>query len=392
MYVETRVKHIAVLLTLLVATAFLASCDQDGEFEPEHVVEGGPGYEVSRLDPSVWATTDISQPKILLPLNDSSWHDLEGERMVTTDDGGQAEVRGPSCTAVYVYQNSGLTMSACPKGGGTGSCSTGTIISTNCDVSIRTIPADVEIEGTWFSVTYLEEARVTLVIVGEGLVKVTPATALDFQLVDRAQLLYEVITRDFGEPVQVEVAMGEEARFLYTASDDRLTELKEFGDLPSARTWLDTQELQSLRDVLSPLDPLLGPWLEQILEQARQDGIQLSTTRTEQITPTPSIPSSTPPLTMVSIVDGEAQPNLATAWQVSEDGLSWTFLLDEGRETSDGGAYTSDIIEQILNEEGFILIKGYAGSEILDDFTIILILEQASPDFLGELAQIEFPQ
>lgn len=370
----SRLRHMVALVALLLLT----NCTPT----PEVLEIDESGYEVKRLDAKVWATNDNSQPKKLFLLTDGLWYSLVGERMATTDRNGQAEIRGPDCTALYVYKDSGLTMSGCPKGGGTGSCSTGTMVSEDCDVSIRTMPADVETVGTWFSVTYLEGSQVTLVIVAEGAVRVTPATELDFRLVDREQLQYEVATREMGEVVPVEVMKGDEPRFLYTASDDRLEELQATGALPAARAWLGLGELPPLREVLSQRDPNLEPWLEQIWEQAGQDGIRF---------PEPEGP---PPVTLVSFVDGEARPNLAEAWEVSEDGLQWIFFLAEGREMSDGTPYTSDIVEEILtlNEEGYEQIKGYEGSEKIDDYTIMLLLETSNPDFLREVSQIELPQ
>jgi hypothetical protein len=376
---ESKLRDVVVLVTLLLAAALLTSCTQ----APEEVVEiEEPGYEVKRLDDKAWATTDSSQPKKLLLLTDASWHNLVGERMATTDKDGQAEIRGPGCTALYVYQDSGLTMSGCPKGGGTGSCSTGTIVSKDCDASIRTMPADVETVGTWFSVTYLEGSQVTLVIVAEGAVRVTPATELNFRLVDREQLQYEVVTRELGEVVSVEVLADDEPRFLYTASDDRLKELQATGALPAARTWLGLEELPPLREVLGQEDPNLEPWLEQIWEQAGRDGIQFPEAK------------GPPPVTLVSFVDGEFEPNLAEGWEVSDDGLQWVFHLAEGREMPDGTPYTSDTVEELLtrNEVGYQRIKGYAGSEKIDDYTIVLLLERPNPDFLQEVSQIELPQ
>jgi hypothetical protein len=369
----SRFRHVVTLVALLLLT----NCTPTPK-----VVETGLGYEVRQLDAKVWATNDNSQPKKLLLLTDGSWYNLVGERMATTDKDGQAEIKGPKCTALYVYKDSGLTMSGCPKGGGTGSCSTGTMVSKDCDVSIRTMPADVETVGTWLSVTSLEGSQVTLVIVAEGTVRVTPVTRLDFKLVDREQLQYKVATRELGEVVPVEVMKGDAPRFLYTASDDRLEELQATGDLPAARTWLGLSELPPLREVLRQRDPNLELWLEQIWEQAGQDGIRF---------PEPEGP---PPVTLVSFVDGEARPNLAEAWEVSEDGLRWTFFLAEDREMSDGTPYTSAIVEEVLTlkEEGYEQIRGYEGSKKIDDYTIMLLLSRPNPDFLKEVSQIELPQ
>jgi hypothetical protein len=367
-------RQVSILVVMFITAVMLTSCDDD------EVVQTAAGYEVKRLDDKAWATTDSGRPKDLLRLNDSLWHDLEGQRMATTNGSGQAQIKGPNCTAVYVYQKSGLVMSACPKGGGTGSCSTGTLVSKNCNVSIRTMPADVETFGTWYSVTYLEELQLTLVIVAEGSVKVTPYTQLNFRLVDPERLEYEVDVREEGEPVDVRAISGETPRFLYTASDDRLRELQAVGDLPPPRTPLGLEELPPLREVLVRFDPNLDPWVEQILEDAIEDGFEV------EVQPTV--------VTLVSFVDGEPQPNVAQEWEVSEDGLRWTFSLFQAREMIDGRPYTSEIVEEIFtqNEQGFQWIKGYAGAEILDDFTIMIVLETPNPNFLQEVSRIELPE
>ena len=44
--------------------------------------------------------------------------------------------------------------------------------------------------------------------------------------------------------------------------------------------------------------------------------------------------------------DGRLTPGLATAWQVSEDGLRWTFELRDGVTFHDGSAMTPDPITQ----------------------------------------------
>jgi len=100
-----------------------------------------------------------------------------------------------------------------------------------------------------------------------------------------------------------------------------------------------------------------------------------------------------PPVTLVSFVDGEFVPNLAEAWEVSEDGLQWLFRLSEGRQMSDGRPYTADTVQETLDgyERGYEMIEGYAGSEKVDDYTIILLLEAPNPELLMAVSQIELP-
>jgi hypothetical protein len=362
-----RWQSVLVSVPFLLALLLLANCGS------EKVAETGAGYEAKRLDARVWASTDAGQPDDLLLVNDNVWHDLFGVRMVTTDGSGQAQLRGPNCDWAFVYQNSGLKLSPCSKGGGTGDCAVGAVLSSDCDISIRTMPADVHKVGTWVAVIYLEESQVTLVIVGEGAVTVTPATELEFELVDRERMEFEIFKRELGEEIPVKVENGE-PRLLYTASDQRLDELRGLGELPPARQSLGMEALQPLRDTLGQLDPILNLWVEEIQKQAEQDGIPLSPA----------------PVTLVSIVDGEPRPNVALKWESAEDGLQWFIALDPDRQMANGVPYTADIIAAILNEEGG-QIKGYGGAEPVDDFTVVLYLESPNPDLLRELAQIELP-
>jgi len=361
---------------LLIVTLLLGSCSST------QVVQTASGYEVRRLDEQAHATTDIGQPHTLLLLDDTDWHGLEGVRMATTDAAGQVEIRGPGCEAVFIFQNSGLTMNECPRGGGTGACSQGTFEIRDCEVSIQTLPANVDIAGSWVWVTYLEHTQVTLVIVVEGYVAVTPATVLEAKVVDPEALQYEIAARELGQTIDTTVDEGEPPGFLYTASNDRLAQLQEVGDLPPSRTWMGLEALAPLRELLSRRNPELNKWLDQIEERAAEGGVLFPQEREQR------------PTTLVTLVDGEVQPDLAVQWEVSEDGLRWTFYLDEGRRMSDGTPYTSEVVEQVLTgeEQGFERIKGYQGVEALDDHTFTLYLYEPNKELLEQLATIELPQ
>jgi hypothetical protein len=121
----------------------------------------------------------------------------------------------------------------------------------------------------------MEDLELVLVIVGEGTVTVTPVTKLDYELADPELLEYEVTTRELGDVEVVTVEQGDGPRFLYTAPDDRIAELRELGDLPAERSWLGLDELPALRLVVHELEPQLELWLENIWEQAGLDGIQI---------------------------------------------------------------------------------------------------------------------
>lgn len=330
------------------------------------------GLDVSRLDDSVWATTDDSQREVLLRIPDDVPHTLRGEGWVTVDGSGQALLTGGSCSAAYVYQNSGLTVSGCPRGGGTGMCSTGTLLLSGCDISVSTLSADVTVTGSWLSVTYLQHSQVTLVIVGEGSVVINPVVELDFRPLDLGDFIYEVDVREFGADLPSGEVSREAPVFLYTAGDDQLTEL---GLEVEPRTWLEPSALPPLIQALVQLDPQLGFWLDLVSDQAAEDGIQIPV-----------------PLTLVSFVDGKPVPNLALSWEVLEDGLGWRFTLNPEKQETEGAFYSVGLVAEILSMEknGPLTITGFLGVEIIDDFTFDIYLEEPNPDFLVQVASIQF--
>ena len=255
---------------LLLVVVLFANCQP----QPKGA-DTGAGYKVRRVDPKVFATHDSTQPNILLSLTDDDPYDLVGGRMVATEDNGQALIWSSICKGLYLYGDSKLTLSDSPEGGGTGADAVGAGTSDNCDVSIRTMPADVSKSGTWFSFSYMDDLELVLVIVGEGTVAVTPVTKLDYELADPERLEYKVITRELDDVQVVTVEQGDGPRFLYTAPDDRIAELRELDDLPAERSWLGLDELPALRLVIHELEPQLELWLEEIWEQAGLDDIQI---------------------------------------------------------------------------------------------------------------------
>jgi hypothetical protein len=98
-----------------------------------------------------------------------------------------------------------------------------------------------------------------------------------------------------------------------------------------------------------------------------------------------------PAVSLVSYLNGEIVPDLAEAWEISEDGLRWTFFLVKDRQMSDGEPYTSYIVLATL-DENWERLTGYEGSEVIDDYTIMVMLEKPNPQFLMEISQIEMPR
>jgi hypothetical protein len=201
----------------------------------------------------VWAGASGASP--LPQLGDcglaNNWHNLSADDWVTTDEDGEAWVDIDDCEIIYVFQSSGLIRAACPKSdytGGNVTCSVeGTSAYNNAcasEVIIQTPSSELVLEGTWLSVTYLEDRQLTLVIVLQGQVQVRPV--LDGE------------SFKLGEPVEVSAG-----QLLYTAPD---AVLERIGDLPP-REPLPLEQLKPLAEALA-----LQPWLERVWERAKTDG------------------------------------------------------------------------------------------------------------------------
>lgn len=96
--------------------------------------------------------------------------------------------------------------------------------------------------------------------------------------------------------------------------------------------------------------------------------------------------------------EGEFYPGLAEAWEVSEDGLCWTFSLREGVTFHDGTPlnaeavkFTFDSIQNPeLGSQGAIDILGpYAGTEVIDDSTAQVCFERPYASALNAFSENE---
>jgi hypothetical protein len=151
---------------------------------PNAAQVGGSGWEVQRYLAfnSVWAS--ITELLVVENLPDSTWRGLVTNGYVTTDADGQGRIRRDQCTA-WVFQKSSWgfsreEVSACARGSTSVQCSTAsTALFQNCAISVVTLPATVTMQGTVVTVVYNQEAELTLAIVHEGGVLMTPADAPD---------------------------------------------------------------------------------------------------------------------------------------------------------------------------------------------------------------------
>ncbi|MGC5775053.1 ABC transporter substrate-binding protein [Paenibacillus pabuli] len=99
---------------------------------------------------------------------------------------------------------------------------------------------------------------------------------------------------------------------------------------------------------------------------------------------------------VVQLPDGSIKPWLAKEWSVSEDGKSYTFKLREDVKFQDGTPFNAEAVKFNLDRvidpatkaaNSLALIRPYSSSEVIDEYTIKVNLEQPSQAFLGNLSQ-----
>jgi len=94
--------------------------------------------------------------------------------------------------------------------------------------------------------------------------------------------------------------------------------------------------------------------------------------------------------------DGSIHPWLATEWEASPDGKSYTFKLRQDVKFHDGTPFNAEAVkynyDRILNPEtkaanSQSLIYPYESAEVIDEYTVKLNLKTPSGAFLGNLSQ-----
>lgn len=81
--------------------------------------------------------------------------------------------------------------------------------------------------------------------------------------------------------------------------------------------------------------------------------------------------------------DGHIKLVLADSYTVSDDGLEYTFVLKQGIKFHDGSDFNADAVAWNYNKAAAAgVITGLVGAEVIDDYTVKLILDVANPFFL----------
>ena len=169
------------VLSLAIVAGAMVGCNGSTTVPPQD--------EVLRLTPVVWAGSPPTNPPLL---DHNNWESLATGDVVRTDDAGQAQVQLVGCSgSLYVFKDGAIQVATCLKEEQASGLATCVQIGTawfNVDCTSRFIVdtpgSRITIAGTAFSVTYMPERRLTLVIVFDGAVTVQPV--VDFGTGDLA--------------------------------------------------------------------------------------------------------------------------------------------------------------------------------------------------------------
>jgi len=97
---------------------------------------------------------------------------------------------------------------------------------------------------------------------------------------------------------------------------------------------------------------------------------------------------------VMPVAGGGTEPWLAESWDISDDGLAYTFHLQKGVKFHDGSELlASDVVYtynrlQAIGEGYAYLISGITSVEASDDYTVVFQLEQPSGLFVPSLARL----
>lgn len=98
---------------------------------------------------------------------------------------------------------------------------------------------------------------------------------------------------------------------------------------------------------------------------------------------------------VVGSTEGEVYPDLAESWDISDDGLEYTFHLREGAKFHNGDDVTAEdaafSIQAYYAEEGLPYSAKFAGVdkvEALDQYTLKITLKSPNPYFLQDIASV----
>jgi TolB protein len=195
---------VMVLIILSLAILTVSCSGNPPEVTPS--AEAGLEFTIQRLSPAVFLGEIDPLPEVSVddvqpfPINFLATTSQEGEAVI------KAQIEGASCS-IFLFFDTRLERSACNRSasqGNTTCLEEGSAVFENChNHVVQTASGEVTLLGTWASVTYLPDQKLTLLAVTEGEASVQP--------------VLEETTRTMGGPI--EVGAGE---YYYTAPDQAI--------------------------------------------------------------------------------------------------------------------------------------------------------------------------
>lgn len=93
--------------------------------------------------------------------------------------------------------------------------------------------------------------------------------------------------------------------------------------------------------------------------------------------------------------DGTYQPWLATEWEISEDGLTWTFKLREDVTFHNGEPFNAQAVKYTFNEamteeesHYVVQLTDLEAINVVDDFTVEMVTTRPNPIWLAQIAHL----
>ena len=94
--------------------------------------------------------------------------------------------------------------------------------------------------------------------------------------------------------------------------------------------------------------------------------------------------------------DGTYKPGLATKWEISDDGLTYTFTLRDGVTFHDGTPFNAEVLKQNLDrplaEPDLATVStGIASTRVVDEYTLEVVLSRQNAAFIHALSTPHWP-
>jgi TolB protein len=259
---------ILIVMILAILSAGCAGSQPETQAPPEFTIQRlAPLVFLGEADPLPEISVDDSQP---FPVNFLATTGQDGEAVI------QGQVDGATCS-IFLFFDTRLERSACNRAASAGNTTCleeGSAVFENCHNHIvKTASGEVTLLGTWASVTYLPDQKLTLLAVTEGETSVQPV------LDETAQTMGEAVAVGAGE-------------YFYTTPDQNIE------PVPGAPA-RQAVPLHEIGSVFARY-PQAFDWFPRAMDRSEAYGVdpaQFAPPPTETPTPTllaPSTPTDTP--------------------------------------------------------------------------------------------------